>query len=125
MVHCSPQQRFFGFLSQPLKQCVAEVVVPAGATVVRSSNYDRKMRTNGFFVKSITCKNEFDDFVELTEFDRCYSEHNKEYKYKVGELQSAKLNLNHDKSCESGLHLFSTKEEALKYCPSLYSNYGK
>jgi hypothetical protein len=126
MVHCSPQQRFFGFFSQPLKQCVAEVIVPAGATIVKPSNDDNQMRTNGFFVRKITCKNEFDDFVEIMRFDKCYSNYDPKYEYKVGEFHSETLNINHDKLDESGLHLFPTKENALDYNPFYtFSQYGK
>jgi hypothetical protein len=80
------------------------------------------MRTNGAFVQSIKCRDQDTELeIELETNDVCYSNFNKRFKYKVGKTISSELNLDSSKTCEEGIHVFSTNQQALSYDPSTYS----
>lgn len=99
----------------PLKYFIAQVTIPAGASIIRPFSWDmkkhgpsEKLRTNEYKMDRIFRK-PTENIVEA------YSMHDHKYKYVEGKTYKVIHSKNLKRECARGLYFFLTKTEAVEY----------
>src|SRR5947207_13695462 len=106
------------------KECIAELIIPKGATIVKpiepikmddTSMYhfiiggykqSNKMRVSEALVTNIKC-NSYE-----TDKQNCASLYSSLFEYKINEVVKTSLNINVRSTCKPGIHVFATRKEA-------------
>lgn len=124
---CDPVPRgFWPFIFQTkTKQidAIAELEIPVGATVIRSSLFEKstRLRTDQAIVKKISHASFYQSFWNylnpLCENSKCYSVYDPRYTYNLNQLHVPKMPFDRDveNDCVSGIHFYATKGDAKKY----------
>ncbi len=109
-VSCESRRFFNG---NPLKQCIATLVIPKGTTIVVPQ--PDNIRSNRAFVADIECMYNGNK-IYINEFGRCKSFFDPSFKYNVKTTVASDLNTNGSATCAEGIHSVFTREEAKKWC---------
>jgi len=105
-------------------QCIAQLVILPGTSIVVPSSTTAQIRTNGGVVANIQCINRNGVSVPRSEFDRCNSFFQPEILYRVGYPVESDLDVG-DHEDGKGIHSFRTREQAQQWASpyiKLFSN---
>jgi hypothetical protein len=116
-INCSPRNN-----TQIFKQCMAIMTIPENAIVVSDIN-SQKIRTNGVIPYAIMCKDQTGINENLTPDDTCHSNSNFEFKYKINQLSSSRLDLDPTEINGEGIHAFPEIKHAIDYQPRMFSKF--
>jgi len=129
-IHCECiKTNWFRFTQKYYTTAIAKLEIPHGATIIRYQSpsfyfYSTKfktdcvsteLRTDKAIVKNIDTAEDLPKYSE--EECECYSFHDPDFKYNVGDsIKPTKpLNTNMEEVCASGIHFFFSKKEASEY----------